>query len=39
MAAGSAHTLALRADGTVLSAGNNADGQREVGGWSGVGRA
>lgn len=36
MAAGSAHTLGLRADGTVVSAGNNASHQCDVGSWSGI---
>ena len=33
VAAGSAHTLGLRTDGSVLAVGNNADGQRNVAGW------
>ncbi|WP_234010048.1 RCC1-like domain-containing protein [Streptomyces sp. SA3_actF] len=36
MAAGAAHTLGLRADGTVLAAGNDAEGQCRTGAWSGV---
>ncbi|MFI2188749.1 RCC1-like domain-containing protein [Streptomyces sioyaensis] len=36
MAAGSTHTLGLRANGTVVTAGNNADRQCEVDAWSGV---
>ncbi|MFE2171209.1 RCC1-like domain-containing protein [Streptomyces sp. NPDC059447] len=36
MAAGSTHTLGLRADSTVVTAGNNADRQCEVDDWSGV---
>lgn len=34
--AGFAHTVALRSDGTVLACGDNAFGQCEVSGWSGV---
>jgi alpha-tubulin suppressor-like RCC1 family protein len=33
VAAGSTHTLGLRADGTVLAAGNNQHGQCDVTGW------
>jgi len=33
VAAGSTHTLGLRADGTVLATGNNADGQCELEGF------
>jgi len=36
VAAGSAHTLGLRADGTVVSAGNNASCQCDAGSWSGI---
>jgi len=36
VAAGSTHTLGLCADGTVVSAGNNAVGQTDVDSWSGV---
>ncbi|MDN5856441.1 MAG: RCC1 domain-containing protein [Actinomycetia bacterium] len=36
MSAGSTHTLGLRADGTVVSAGNNADRQCDVESWSGI---
>ena len=35
-AAGSTHSLGLRADGTVLSTGNNADHQCEVHAWTGI---
>jgi alpha-tubulin suppressor-like RCC1 family protein len=30
VAAGSTHTLGLRADGTVMATGNNSDGQCEI---------
>jgi hypothetical protein len=36
VAAGSTHTLGLRADGTVVGTGNNASGQRNVDSWSGI---
>lgn len=36
VAAGSNHTVALRADGTVIAAGNNNDGQRNVGDWADI---
>ncbi|WP_343242200.1 hypothetical protein [Streptomyces sp. SID9727] len=36
MAAGSAHTLGLCADGTVASAGNHTDGRCEVTAWSSI---
>ncbi|WP_324604548.1 RCC1 domain-containing protein [Saccharomonospora iraqiensis] len=36
VAASSAHTLGLRADGTVLAAGNAADGRCEVAAWRGI---
>jgi cytosine/adenosine deaminase-related metal-dependent hydrolase len=36
VAAGSTHTLGLRADGTVVSAGSNDHGQRDVASWSGI---
>ncbi|WP_309107580.1 RCC1 domain-containing protein [Arthrobacter sp.] len=33
VAAGSTHTLGLRADGSVLAAGNNDDGQCDTTSW------
>lgn len=36
VAAGDRHTLALRADGTVLACGDNAQGQCDVSGWTDV---
>ena len=33
VAAGSTHTLALRADGSVVAAGNNDDGQCDTARW------
>lgn len=33
VAAGARHTLGLRADGTVLAAGSDEDGQAAVGAW------
>jgi alpha-tubulin suppressor-like RCC1 family protein len=33
VAAGSTHTLGLRADGTVVAAGNNEHGQCDIAGW------
>ena len=36
VAAGCTHTLGLRSDGAVVSAGDNRFGQCDVGGWRGV---
>ena len=36
ISAGSAHTIGLKADGTVVAAGRNGDGQCEVSGWTGI---
>ncbi|WP_338752497.1 RCC1-like domain-containing protein [Janibacter alittae] len=36
MSAGSIHTLGLRSGGTVVSTGNNADGQCSVSGWESI---
>ncbi len=36
VAAGSVHTIGLRTDGTLLSAGHNSNGQREVDGWRNI---
>lgn len=36
LALGSRHTVGLRSDGTVVAAGDNADGQCGVSGWTGV---
>jgi len=33
-AAGAAHTVGLRRDGTVVATGSNSHGQLEVGAWS-----
>jgi len=34
IAAGTAHTVGLRRDGTVVATGSNSHGQLEVGAWS-----
>ena len=36
VSAGSAHTVGLRSDGTVVAVGNNGFGQREVSGWTDI---
>lgn len=36
VAAGSTHSLGLRADGTVVSAGNPADGRCDVDSWQNI---
>jgi alpha-tubulin suppressor-like RCC1 family protein len=36
IAAGSLHTVGLKADGTVVATGDNAFGQCEVGDWRGI---
>ncbi|WP_407951960.1 RCC1-like domain-containing protein [Plantactinospora sonchi] len=36
MAAGSTHTLGLRADGTVVATGNNEHGQCDITGWDAI---
>ena len=36
IAAGSHYTVGLRQDGTVVSTGDNSDGQRNIGDWSGM---
>ena len=36
ISAGSAHTVGLKADGTVVAVGSNGDGQCEVSGWTGI---
>ncbi|WP_245940489.1 MULTISPECIES: RCC1-like domain-containing protein [Brevibacterium] len=37
VAAGSRHTLGLRANGSVVAAGDDSDGQCAVGGWTDIG--
>ncbi|MEH7753854.1 RCC1 domain-containing protein, partial [Bacillus toyonensis] len=36
IAAGCAHTVGLKSDGTVVAVGNNEFGQCDVGSWSGI---
>jgi hypothetical protein len=36
VAAGSGHTVGLKSDGTVVAAGDNSNGQCDVGGWTGI---